>query len=84
MAKVTQENREKAESKAKEQGWELEQIRMLTDHPLDNYLMVTLCHIPTYKEYGVHLYNSEQNGFNEGYYTDYANKDKAIERFKTK
>ena len=59
----------KAKKKASEQNWELHNIRMLTDHPDDHYLMVVRCYIPVKKEWFVGLYNSDMNGFAEGYYT---------------
>ena len=72
-SKVTPENKAKAEAEAERLGWELKDIRMLTDHPADKYLMVAISWIPEKAEHCVHLFNAELNGFFEGYYT----KDKA-------
>lgn len=58
----------KANEKAGSLGWDLLNIRMLTDHPDDHYLMVARCKVKS-DEWAVHLYNSELDGFYEGYYT---------------
>jgi hypothetical protein len=58
----------KANNKASSKGWELCNIRMLTDHPDDHYLMVTRCKVKG-DEWAVHLYNSNDDAFYEGYYT---------------
>lgn len=60
---------EAAKKKAKEKGWELLNMRMLSDNPKDHYLMVTRCKVKE-SEWAVHLYNSEINIFAEGSYTD--------------
>jgi hypothetical protein len=75
---VTEENKAKAIARAKAQGWELHKLRMLTNHPDDHYLMVAMSE--TQKgEWAVHLYNSDFDGFTEGFYTD--DKLKAIDKY---
>lgn len=75
---VKDENITKANQKAGELGWELLNIRMLTDHPDDHYLMVTRCKVKE-NEWAVHLYNSNDNGFYEGYYT--ADNFKSVDKY---
>lgn len=75
---VTYENTQKAIESSGKLGWEILNIRMLTNHPDDHYLMVTLCKNKE-NEWVVHIYNSERDTFSEGYYTD--NKPDAIDAY---
>ncbi len=75
---VTLENRDKAISKANQLGWDLYNIRMISDHPDDHYLMSTLSKVRS-GEWAVHLFNSNDEQFYDGWYTQ--DKTKAVERY---
>lgn len=79
--KPTQTDIEKATEQAKLLDWELLDLRMLTEHKSDYYLMVSISKVKD-DEYGVHLYNSRQEGFSEGYYTN--SYENALEKYNSK
>jgi hypothetical protein len=69
-------------SPLRDNGWKLLEVRYLTAHPDDKYLMVTLCQNMTTDEYIVNLWNNDSKGFYEGYYT--FEKSFAVEKYNTK
>lgn len=69
---------------AESKGWIVQSFRYLTNHPLDEYLFVVMCQSSpkSIKEYVIWLYNSEDNGFYEGYYT--CNRENAEKKYLSK
>lgn len=66
---VEDHNKKLALKIAEDKGWELHDMRMLTNNPDDDYLMVSLAYIPSKKEWAVHTFNSSRKGFYNGFYT---------------
>lgn len=77
---VRQQIKQLAESK----GWELIEVRKVTDNPLDYYLSFVLCKRKAMNDYCTHLCNHENLDnvyFAEGHY-DFKTYESALEDFK--
>ena len=76
---VRQQIKQLAESK----GWELIEVRKVSDNPLDDYLSFTLCKRIEMNDYCTHICNHEDLdhvGFAQGHY-DFETYESALEDF---